>query len=145
MEIPEEPPGDTGIRRRPPPERSDEQRRQEFLAKRQRLDNNEVRNLLNNRTLNNDNNRTEVDDAADTKDTTTQPTSDGVEMQTDTRAEVVARTHGCTCGSGAPFLSCPTHAALDHLGFLKQAFPGRWRGNVLCAFELLLTVHLAIR
>ena len=47
--------------------------------------------------------------------------------KTDTRAEGVARTHGCSCSPGSISPACPAHAALDQLQFLQLAFPKRWK------------------
>ena len=44
--------------------------------------------------------------------------------KTDQRAEGVARTHGCCCGS-VPRTDCPAHAAWDHASALKARFGDR--------------------
>ena len=49
--------------------------------------------------------------------------------KTDPRAEGVARTHECSCGGPVLSPSCPVHALMDHLGFLKRAFPEWWTGD----------------
>ena len=49
--------------------------------------------------------------------------------KTDQAARGAARCHRCRCEAmGAPF-SCPVHAVLDQMAFLRRQFPRRWTGG----------------